>query len=151
MTDRETAKRDETTGRAEQLADLILRWQGMEQQALEPPANQEFAELAHRTWTMFVALRAERRAAWQPIETAPKGEAVLIAAERGRRVVGEAMYHDREEYGDSGWWWANEGPGDYHAEQLDIEGWTVMAWMPLPEPPRAAEAALASPEEKTDD
>jgi hypothetical protein len=29
-------------------------WQGMEQQALEPPANMSFAQLAHDTW---VALR----------------------------------------------------------------------------------------------
>jgi hypothetical protein len=32
---------------------LKLLWQGMEQQALEAPANRSFAQLAHDTWVAF--------------------------------------------------------------------------------------------------
>jgi hypothetical protein len=36
-------------------------------------------------------------------------------------------------------WWANEGPGDHHAESI-AEG-DVIAWMPLPKPAKPRKPA----------
>lgn len=73
---------------------------------------------------------------WQDISTAPKdGTAVLLCIDGD--VIGEAYwysYTDREQ--DQGWWWANTGPGDYHADRISIVGPHPAFWMPLPAPPK---------------
>jgi hypothetical protein len=52
----------------EYLDELKVRWQGMEQQALEPPANLHFAELAHNTWVTCGKAAAALRGEAQPEE-----------------------------------------------------------------------------------
>ena len=72
--------------------------------------------------------------AWQPIETAPKDTAVLVAVERyddKQRFVGEARFHSEARGGS--WWWANENDGDYHASQIENYG-RVLGWQALPDP-----------------
>lgn len=73
---------------------------------------------------------------WRTIETAPKdGTPHIICAMVNGPIVGEATYHALEN-ADEGWWWANTGPGDYHAEKISPE---PFAWRPLPAPPAAQE------------
>lgn len=75
---------------------------------------------------------------WRVISTAPKRESVLVATRgyaTGQWIVGEA-YHRFEGDGDDGWWWANQDPGDYHAQSLESAGIPPLWWMPLPKPPQ---------------
>lgn len=61
---------------------------------------------------------------WQPIETAPKNKAVLLA--KGRRV-GEGCYIDYPDGdGHSGWFWADD---------RDPMENVPSHWQPLPAPP----------------
>lgn len=74
---------------------------------------------------------------WQLIESAPKGQSVLVAVRYwdGRQFVGEARFHADVQGGS--WWWANENDGDYHASSINTLG-EVTHWMPLPDPPAVA-------------
>jgi hypothetical protein len=84
---------------------------------------------------------------WMPIETAPKDRTPVIVWWDGR-IVGEARYIPEEDMSDFGWWWANEGPGDYHAEKLSPE---PTHWQPLPQPPvHSVPAHEARPNEHCD-
>lgn len=75
---------------------------------------------------------AAQRTQWQPIETAPKdGTAILIAV---GHLVGEARFVE-DEGSELGWWWANEGPGDYHADKIELRQGQPTHWMPLPAAP----------------
>lgn len=67
---------------------------------------------------------------WQTIETAPKGEFVLVCT--GKGIVGEARYED-----DGFWWWAGTygNPWASHIEEEVFAGEPAVYWMPLPEPP----------------
>jgi hypothetical protein len=72
---------------------------------------------------------------WQPIDTAPNDENVLVFVppddDEGSGIMGVARFH-RYARGDGGWW------------QWDSEYWPVdispTHWMPLPEPPQAVDA-----------
>lgn len=95
------------------------------------------AALSERLYTLRASLTA-LAATWQPIETAPKdGTPVLVTA---GNVVGEARYY-ADSGSDTGWWWANETPGDYHAEKIMFHHGEPHAWqpMPLPAPPTRAD------------
>lgn len=83
---------------------------------------------------------------WQPIETAPRREEtsdpmdfILIAWTNrdGTQGVGEAYWYPGETM-DSGWWWANTSPGDYHSDTVEnsITG-RITHWRPVPAPPQA--------------
>lgn len=61
---------------------------------------------------------------WQPIETAPKTDSVLLW--NGVRVFEGSI--------NSGVWWSEFDMGDY--EQGMPEAPQPTHWMPLPEPPR---------------
>lgn len=52
-----------------------LIWQGMEQQALEPPANRPFAQLAHDTWCL---LASAARLLRQPQEMTDAAEMLWV-------------------------------------------------------------------------
>lgn len=77
--------------------------------------------------------------AWLPIESAPtKNGATVMLAVRDFGdgwIVGEAHLIVEEETGGSEWWWANEGPGDYHAEAIQCRHGSPLYWQPLPSPP----------------
>ena len=77
-------------------------------------------------------------ARWRKIRTAPDafGKPLLLAAPGltiGAWIVGEGYLNEN----DGCWWWANEGPGDYHAQSLESAGTPPTHWMPMPEPPNA--------------
>jgi len=86
-------------------------------------------------------------AGWRPMETAPRPKEwepqapVLLAWTRrdGPACVGEAYWHPTDPV-DGGWWWANTGPGDYHADCIAncITG-HIVGWQPLPAPPPKTE------------
>lgn len=76
---------------------------------------------------------------WRGIETAPRNKAVIVAA-RGHVIpakwlIGEAVLRNEGDT-DDGWWWANEGPGDYHAQSLESAGTPPLWWCDLPKPPQ---------------
>lgn len=92
---------------------------------------------------------------WEPIETAPKRNRFraiicvtndlsketsamqqVVVDEFGEHVIGEAMWHESDVYGDD-WWWAGSKPGDIHTDCVsDMNFGKVTHWMPLPEPPK---------------
>lgn len=82
---------------------------------------------------------------WQPIETAPKDGAPVIISVAG--FVGEAAYRAEGSH-EGAWWWANEGPGDYHADSIDSRHGEPTHWMPLPDPPETAEPDMSRMGEK---
>lgn len=57
---------------------------------------------------------------WRPIETAPKGEAILLLTEYGDVISGKWGFEDRD---DSGQWFGWQEPLDQK----------VTHWMPIPE------------------
>lgn len=73
---------------------------------------------------------------WRPIESAPKDSTPVIVWWDGR-IVGEARFVKNDPDEPGAWWWANEGPGDYHAEKLSPE---PTHWMPMPLPPAPQES-----------
>ncbi len=88
----------------------------------------------------------EAEEAWQPIETAPRPEeyqpmvCVLLSwtdvSQEGevRQTVGEGYWRAEGAGGD--WWWANLGPGDYHADPIaEMITGQITHWRPLPAPP----------------
>lgn len=74
-------------------------------------------------------------ARWKKIRTAPDtfGKPILLAAKNatGNWIVGEGYLCET----DGEWWWANEGPGDYHAESLRAAGTPAVYWQDMPGPP----------------
>jgi hypothetical protein len=74
---------------------------------------------------------------WQPIETAPLGQWVLVSASKADEM-GVRFYTARKEE----WEW--EGEGGIHYEGPYADGYTCLLsdigvepthWMPLPDPP----------------
>ncbi len=76
---------------------------------------------------------------WQPIETAPKGEGILLAD--GHSIIGIGNWVDGE-------WWFWDGNADVTFFRDDwseilcaeLNGWIKNCgpthWMPLPDPPK---------------
>jgi hypothetical protein len=63
---------------------------------------------------------------WQPIETAPKDEDVLVFAEDGYSRIGEARFHTYTD-GLGGWW---QWEWEYATREIQ-----PTHWMSLPSPP----------------
>lgn len=61
---------------------------------------------------------------WQPIDTAPKEQPVIVWCDG---AIGEAYYDD--DHGD--WWWANTSRDDYLSSKI-----SPTLWRPVPAPPR---------------
>jgi hypothetical protein len=96
-------------------------------------------------WNRRPTVVTDEVVGWQPIETAPKNKIVdLWAAERER--------YENERV--AGCWWSRTRDAWVHCatifdgEQPSDEAllYNVTHWMPLPEPPRAAIAAMSSQE-----
>lgn len=68
---------------------------------------------------------------WQPIETAPRdGTPVLLLFDDGLMEVGRHYGHEADHHNG---WWSNDGLDyDYGLDN-------PTHWMPLPEPPHAAD------------
>jgi len=71
---------------------------------------------------------------WQPIETAPKdGRVIRVLYD----LEGLSSFWDRE----INVWW-NDGIGRWvwegRACRSYSEGWAILGWQPLPEPPQSA-------------
>ena len=82
-----------------------------------------------RVQDAFAALSAMQGDGWRGVESAPKSTQVNVYhPEAG---VGGA-YLRSEGDSDDGWWWAGEGPGNYHASAI-LPAPTL--WQPLPAPP----------------
>lgn len=71
---------------------------------------------------------------WQPIETAPKGERILIISDNRRHyiVTWGVFYSDFYRSEMAGWW----GSSDPEQDDLILPD-EATHWMPLPEPPSA--------------
>jgi hypothetical protein len=78
--------------------------------------------------TLLSAAYSDGAAAWQPIETAPEDELILVATTEG--------YVDTAHWTDDGdgvkWWWS---PGTIQRLNSNLK---PLAWMPLPKHPEAA-------------
>ena len=75
---------------------------------------------------------------WRPIATAPKDACIILAVTGGSSgpIVGEARWQENGE--DSDWYWAGNGPGDYHGGPIsEINLGKASHWQPLPAPPKA--------------
>ena len=100
-------------------------------------AEKVFLEGRQHTRTIIkeicAAARASLSSGWQPIETAPKDCHVIVAYrdDTERYHVGEA-YQRLSDDDEWQWWWAGEGPGDYHADAIYP---APELWQPLPTPP----------------
>jgi hypothetical protein len=89
---------------------------------------------------MRAALVAAMRAAWRPIESAPKdGTTVFVHVPGESRYPTAAQFSSREyfeeqygapEYMDEGWYWAFGYPSDFHEDTIE-----PTHWQPLPPPP----------------
>ena len=91
--------------------------------ALERRARKGLVLSPDETLALITRLRAaEARTAWQPIETAPHGEWVLVYGTRFRAALPSVEPARLDEYG-----WADKG------------GYSVrpIAWAPLPTAPEA--------------
>lgn len=69
---------------------------------------------------------------WQPIETAPRNGVEIIGGWAAEQWVYAIWY--RGEGREAGWWFANEGPGEYCGELICPQ---PSHWRPLPSPPPA--------------
>lgn len=69
---------------------------------------------------------------WREIETHDGSRTPVLIVAGG--MVGEAYFRSEANGDDDyhGWWWANEGPGDYYDDVIDDP---VTHWMPLPAAP----------------
>lgn len=117
--------------KARHLAALRDAIAGTPPQQQAEPISTTVIVLARRAWKMgYEAAKAEQQAepvGWQPIETAPKDEIVLL----GLPLIGNIREGDRRVY-----------EGRWHEAQAtwtSVNGFLLLGaatdWMPLPQPP----------------
>jgi hypothetical protein len=84
---------------------------------------------------------------WCPIETAApiEGKSILVKTDTNPPVVGEAWWRRENEDAGLDLWWANEGPGDYHADPIRLGSGQVTHWMPMPDADDGGEAVHTGP------
>lgn len=74
---------------------------------------------------------------WMPLQDETRGTVILAAwgTVSNSWVVGEAHFVEGDGVRSGAWWWANEGPGDYHADDIISGGCIPKFYQPMPAPP----------------